>query len=192
MSRPNGLGISQTHPRTWRSALVALLAIPFTACSASPQSGSPPGTGNGPPQFLPVTARWCLDSAPPLQAPRCIQLEVPRGERQFSLGLQKRPPLPPLRGMWFSFSPATPARFWMHHTPAPLDMLFVREGRVIHIEAEVPPCPALPCTTYGTGTAVDGVVELAAGQANALGIEVGTPVRIQPLTPAVPAAPARD
>jgi uncharacterized membrane protein (UPF0127 family) len=80
----------------------------------------------------------------------------------------------------------------MHHTPAPLDMVFVREERVIHIEAEVPPCPSLPCTTYGTGTAVDGVVELAAGQAAALGIKVGTPVRILPLTPAVPAAPARD
>jgi uncharacterized membrane protein (UPF0127 family) len=80
----------------------------------------------------------------------------------------------------------------MHHTPAPLDMVFVREGRVIHIEAEVPPCPSLPCTTYGTGTAVDGVVELAAGQAAALGIKVGTPARILPLKTAVPAAPARD
>jgi uncharacterized protein len=178
------------HPRTWSLALVALVAIPFTACGAASENGRPPGQHNGPPQFLPITAQWCLSGG--IQPPRCIQLEVPQGDRQFALGLQKRPPLPPLRGMWFSFSPPAPARFWMHHTPAPLDMLFVQEGRVIHIETEVPPCPSLPCTTYGTGTAVDGVVELAAGQAAALGITVGTPVRILPLQTSVPAAPARD
>jgi len=177
------------HPRAWSLALVALLAIPFTACSAASESGRPPGQDNGPPQFLPVTAQWCL---PGRTQPRCIQLEVPQGDRQFALGLQKRPPLAPLRGMWFSFTPPAPARFWMHHTPAPLDMVFVQGERVIHIEAEVPPCPSLPCTTYGTGTAVDGVVELGAGQAAALGVKVGTPVRILPLKTAVPEAPVRD
>lgn len=187
MDRLKILGI---HPRIWRSALAALMAIPFTACGAASESGIPPVQDNGPPQFLPVTAQWCL--AGQTQPPRCIQLEVPQGDRQFALGLQKRPPLAPLRGMWFSFSPPAPARFWMHHTPAPLDMVFVREGRVIHIEAAVPPCPSLPCTSYGAGTAVDGVVELGAGQAAALGVKVGTPVRILPLRPAVPAAPARD
>lgn len=190
-------GIAWHHPPLWRSALACLMALPITACSTPSRSGSPTAPDSGPPQYLPITAQWCLVSIPEPgmgspETPRCIQLEVPRGERQFALGLQKRPALPPLRGMWFSFDPPTPARFWMHQTIAPLDMLFVREGKVIHIEAEVPPCPSLPCATYGTGTAVDGVVELAAGQAAALGIGVGTKVHIQPLKAASPSAPARD
>ena len=81
-----------------------------------------------PPQFLPIEARWCLPGG------RCIGLEVPRGERQFSFGLQLRPALPTLRGMWFDFGSPTLARFWMHRTPEPLDMLFIRDQRVVAIE----------------------------------------------------------
>jgi uncharacterized membrane protein (UPF0127 family) len=39
----------------------------------------------------------------------------------------------------------------------------------------------LPCSSYGPNEPVDGVVELAAGQAEALGIRVGSPVRIEAL-----------
>ena len=97
----------------------------------------------GPPQFLPLTAQACLEDAAPA---RCIQLEVPRGDRQYAMGLQMRPPLPPLRGMWFPYAPPAPARFWMHRTPEPLDMLFIRDGRVIALESSRPPlhAPALP------------------------------------------------
>ncbi len=128
-----------------------------------------------PPQWLPITARWCLT------ADRCIALEVADTPEKQSKGLQLRPALPPLRGMWFPYSPPAPARFWMHHTPEPLDMLFVREGRVIAIEAHTTPCPQLPCRSYGPDQEVDGVMELAAGQAQAQGIRVGTPVQIEPV-----------
>ena len=126
-----------------------------------------------PPQWLPITARWCLGPD------RCIALEVADTPEKQSKGLQLRPALPPLRGMWFPYSPPAPARFWMHRTPQPLDMLFVRESRVIAIEAHTTPCPQLPCRSYGPDQEVDGVLELAAGQAEALGIKVGTPVSIE-------------
>jgi len=64
--------------------------------------GCRPGQTQSPPQFLPITAQWCLEGPAP---PRCIQLEVPRGERQYAMGLQLRPPLAPLRGMWFPYTP---------------------------------------------------------------------------------------
>ncbi|MEA5391585.1 DUF192 domain-containing protein [Cyanobium gracile UHCC 0139] len=151
--------------------------------------GCGPGLSQGPPQFLPITAQWCLEGSPP---ERCIQLEVPRGERQYALGLQLRPPLPHLRGMWFPYAPPAVARFWMHRTPEPLDMLFIRDGRVAALETDVPPCMNLPCRSYGPDTPVDGVLELAAGQAAVLGITVGTPVRITPLPGAPPSGPAPD
>jgi uncharacterized protein len=46
---------------------------------------------------------------------------------------------------------------------------------------------SLPCRSYGPDQAVDGVLELAGGRAEALGIRVGTPVRIEALGD--PAAP---
>lgn len=130
-----------------------------------------------PPQYLPIEAQWCV--APD----RCIQLEVPRGERQFSFGLQLRPPLKPLQGMWFNFGSPVLARFWMHRTPAALDMLFIRDGKVVAIEANTKPCMHLPCPSYGPAEQVQGVVELGAGQAEALGIKVGTPAQIEWLKP---------
>ena len=149
-----------------------------------------------PPQYLPKEAHWCLagpasahaasgtggmPSAVKVAASPCLALEVPRTERQYAWGLQMRPPLPPLHGMWFAFQPPTPARFWMYRTLAPLDMVFVREGVVASIEAAAPPCPRLPCPSYGSGDLVDGVVELGAGEAARLGIRVGTPVEIRSL-----------
>ncbi|AII43985.1 hypothetical protein KR100_11525 [Synechococcus sp. KORDI-100] len=126
-----------------------------------------------PPQHLPVTAEWCLS------AERCIALEVARTPEQQRLGLMQRPELPPLRGMWFPFNRARRARFWMHNTLAPLDMVFLREGRVIHIESDVPVCPDLPCPSYGPTEWADGVVELGAGEARRLGIGTGQPSHIQ-------------
>ena len=126
-----------------------------------------------PPQHLPVTAEWCLS------AERCIALEVARTPEQQRLGLMQRPELPPLRGMWFPFNRARRARFWMHNTLAPLDMVFLREGRVIHIESDVPVCPDLPCPSYGPTEWADGVVELGAGEARRLGIGTGQPSPIQ-------------
>jgi uncharacterized membrane protein (UPF0127 family) len=154
----------------------------------------------GPPQFLPITAEWCLASAGP-----CLQLEVPAGDQQYVWGLQQRPPLPPLRGMWFRFSPPSQARFWMHLTPEPLDMLFLRDGRVVAIESALP-CMRLPCRSYGPLEPVDGVVELAAGEALRLGLRPGSPATPRLLVgpgrpaaggplmapPVSPAAPARD
>lgn len=119
------------------------------------------------PQQLPITAHWCLDQL------RCIGLEVASTPLQKRVGLMQRPPLPPLRGMWFPFDQPQPLRFWMLNTLVPLDMVFLRNNRVVAIEAEVPVCPALPCWGYGPRELSDGVVELRSGEAQRLGIDVG-------------------
>ena len=67
----------------------------------------------------------------------------------------------------------------MFNTIAPLDMLFLRGGTVIAIAREVPVCPALPCPSYGPDQLSDGVVELAAGEADRLGIQPGDPAKIE-------------
>ena len=137
-----------------------------------------------PPQMLPVTARWCLEAPAPARAtrPPCIDLEVASTPEQQRLGLMARPPLPPLRGMWFPFPKPQPLRFWMYQTPSPLDMLFLRGGAVIAIATDARPCLKLPCPDYGPDADSDGVVELAAGEAKRLGIRVGSRALIQPIS----------
>ena len=124
------------------------------------------------PQQLPITAQWCLDQH------RCIDLEEASTPMQKRIGLMQRTPLPPLRGMWFPFDQPQPLRFWMLNTLAPLDMVFIRDGRVMAIEADVPVCPALPCRGYGPSEPSDGVVELGVGEVRRLGIQVGDQVNI--------------
>ena len=135
-----------------------------------------------PPQILPIEARWCLEHPPSL----CIDLEVADQPDEQRLGLMQRPALSPLRGMWFPARPARPMRFWMHNTLAPLDMVFVRDGRVLDIAANVPVCRALPCPSYwadadGNGRAdfADGVIEIGAGEAERLRIRAGHAVVIE-------------
>jgi uncharacterized membrane protein (UPF0127 family) len=159
----------------------ALVVVP--ALAAAPADSAP--------QVLPLTAQACL-LRPEGAAPVCLQLEEPRNLRQYTLGLQLRPPLKPLQGMWFAYTPPSVVRFWMHHTPAPLDMLFIRDGQVRAIVAAAPPCMRLPCRSYGPDQAVDGVLEIGSGQAAALGIRVGTALRITPLSPSARSAPAPD
>lgn len=196
-----------------RLGVLALVVGPAGATGAAGAGRAP--TAQGPPQFLPVEAEWCLEqpagralpaptpsqpeaaastaatatstaaaaaaAAPsPSPAPAdCIQLEVPRSVRQMALGLMERPPLGPLRGMWFRFDPPTPVSFWMHRVPQPLDLIYLRQGRVIAIDAAVPPCPHLPCPSYGPVEPADGVVELQAHEAQRLGVVVGSPAPVR-------------
>jgi len=174
--------------------LVPALLVPALLGSGGAAAGDRSGA---PPQHLPIEGRWCPNGgAPAPGAPArpaaCVGLEVPRTWHQYTLGLQLRERLPADRGMWFAYRPAQVARFWMHRTPEPLDMVFVRNGRVIAIEPAAAPCMRLPCPSYGPDEPVDGVLELAAGQSSQLGLRVGSPLRVELLRSFGPTAPAPD
>jgi uncharacterized membrane protein (UPF0127 family) len=161
----------------WSAALAVTPALTIV-----PALAAVPSLAGFPPQFLPLTAQACF-LRPAGVAPVCLQLEEPRNLRQYVMGMQLRPPLPALQGMWFAYASPTVARFWMHQTPEPLDMLFIRDGRVIAIVAAAAPCMRLPCRRYGPDQAVDGVLEIGAGEAARLGIGEGTVLNITALSP---------
>jgi len=113
-----------------------------------------------------------------------VLLEVARTPRQQALGLMYRDPLPDNRGMLFPMGRPRPVNFWMKNVPGPLDMVFIYEGTIQAIEANVPPCEAEPCPTYGPGRQlIDHVIELRGGHAAELGLAVGDTVVISPVTP---------
>ncbi len=115
-------------------------------------------------------------------ADQVIQLEVARTPEQQEMGLMYRTDLAPDRGMVFPFDPPRRVGFWMKDTLIPLDMVFLLKGKVQAISSNVPPCKADPCPIYGPKALVDQVIELRAGQAEALGLKVDDRIVIQPLS----------
>ena len=115
---------------------------------------------------------------------KTIQLEVARTPQQQAIGLMNRKSLADDRGMIFLFNPPRVTQFWMKNTLIPLDMVFLRNGVVRAIAADVPPCKADPCPTYGSPTEIiDQVIELRGGRAKELNLKVGDRVPVNFLKP---------
>jgi len=85
------------------------------------------------------------------------------------------------QGMLFVYEPPQPVSFWMKNTKIPLDMVFLRDGQVKMLKANVPPCTTNPCPTYGPGSevAIDQVIELQAGRAAQLRLKIGDRMNIK-------------
>lgn len=153
------------------SGPVAPLDNPQDSTQQAPSMhSSQPQANQG--QVLPISAKTEI-------AGQVIQLEVAQTPQQQQMGLMHRPALPDDRGMLFPFNPPRPVRFWMRDTPQPLDMVFLLDGEVKAIETNVPPCTTFSCPTYGPGTDINQVIELRAGRAVELGLQVGDRLDIQ-------------
>jgi uncharacterized protein len=151
-------------------------AEPTVAPSKSPLGAKSPLSGKRslPGQVLPITATAKLGN-------QTFELEVAKTRQQEALGLMYRTFLPSNRGMLFLFSPSQPVQFWMKHCRMSLDMIFLRQGKVIAISANTPPCTADPCPVYGPNEPIDQVIEIRGGQSASLGLTVGANVEVQQL-----------
>lgn len=124
-------------------------------------------------QKLPVTAQVTVGDT-------TLDLEVARTPQQRRLGLMYRRSLAENRGMLFLFDSPRVVRFWMKNTLIPLDMIFLRDGRVEKVVTSAPPCEVSPCPSYGMEeTAVNQVIELPAGRASELGVQVGDRLMVE-------------
>jgi uncharacterized protein len=142
--------------------------------SASPITTETMPSSLASPQDLPITAQLLVGD-------RKISLEVAKTQQEQTIGLMSRTSLSNDRGMLFPFNPPSPTQFWMKNTLIPLDMLFIRDGKIQNIQANVPPCKADPCPSYGPPNSVliDNVLELNGGQAKILGLKVGDRIDIR-------------
>lgn len=131
-------------------------------------SSSPTNAG----QMLPISAQAEIKG-------KRIMLEVARTPQQQQIGLMYRTSLPDDRGMLFPFDPPQPVSFWMKNTLIELDMIFLQNGQVKAIKANVPPCTTTPCPSYGPSQIlIDQVIELRGGRAAELGLNVGDRITI--------------
>ena len=106
-----------------------------------------------------------------------VSVEVARTDGERVLGLSNRPSLADGEGMLFQFGRVQPASIWMKDMRFPLDIIWIRNGRVVMIkERAVPLRPDRPAEVF-TAEA-DVVLEVPAGFASAKKIAVGDTARI--------------
>jgi len=95
-----------------------------------------------------------------------VRIEVAADDETRAQGLMYRDRIPPGIGMLFLFAQSGDYPFWMKNTLVPLDMIWIDDQkRVVHVEANVPPCQADPCPSYPPHAQAKYVLELAAGEA---------------------------
>lgn len=170
------------EPKKWRAtALGILLSFVLMGCIPSATSSSnsrlPPLAQASPHQSnsgqsLPISAQAQVSG-------QIIDLEVAQTPQQQAMGLMYRAALADKQGMLFPFDPPQPVSFWMRNVPVSLDMIFLRDGKVVEIAANVPPCKTAACPVYGPKTPINQVIELRSGRAAELGLQVGDSIPIR-------------
>jgi uncharacterized membrane protein (UPF0127 family) len=94
------------------------------------------------------------------------ELAVSDAERQ--LGLMFRPQINDDQAMLFIFEEEGTHAFWMKNMRFPIDILWLdKDRRIVHIEAQVPPCVQDPCPSYPPDHPARFVLEIRSGGAAA-------------------------
>ena len=115
-----------------------------------------------------------------------INVEPVITAEQRSKGLSGRTSLDPNSGMLFVFSKDDKApSFWMKDMLIPLDIIWIKGGKVIKIDKNVPtPTEGTPdskLNIYSAGASVDYVLEVNSGFADSHSIKVGDTVNVSGL-----------
>ena len=104
-----------------------------------------------------------------------IEIEVAETPEDQALGLMYRQTVPPNTGMLFPYDDPHELTMWMRNTYASLDMVFIKADGVVHrIEYGAEPLSEKIISSRGN---VSAVLELAAGEAQRLGVKPGDAVR---------------
>jgi uncharacterized protein len=118
------------------------------------------------PQPLEITTRAGLKS---------YLIEIADDNSERSIGLMYRKMVLEGQGMLFDFGTTRLVQMWMRNTPAPLDILFIKEDG--HIESIAENTIPLSLDIIGSNDEVRFALELAAGTAKRDSIKPGDMVR---------------
>ncbi len=104
-----------------------------------------------------------------------IPVEIADTPAKRHLGLGNRAELRPGWGMLFLFDSSSRHGFWMKNMSFPIDIIWLRNRRVVHVAKQVPPPQSgEQPMTITPARAANLVLEIEAGRARALGLEVGS------------------
>ena len=113
--------------------------------------------------FLPTTL---LDRPQACINEICFNIELAKTQEERQRGLMHRQSLDENSGMFFIFDNEDLHSFWMKNTLVPLDIIWInKENKIVHIEHNVPPCIADPCSSYTPKEKAIYVLEVNGGLA---------------------------
>lgn len=94
-----------------------------------------------------------------------VVADVARTPSEQARGLGGRSGLGDAEGMYFPFSEMIVRSFWMKDMKFSIDIVWLRDGTVVRVDASVPLPPETgePLPTYSSLVPVDAVLELPAG-----------------------------
>jgi uncharacterized membrane protein (UPF0127 family) len=107
-------------------------------------------------------------------------VELAESSEQQALGLMFRDSLPDDHGMLFLFPGEAKRSFWMKNTRIALDIFyFDKELKLVSVSENVQPCRTPRCPGYPSTGPAKYVLELNAGKAAELGVQVGDVLGLQ-------------
>jgi len=140
-------------------------AAPIAASSAAPTTSAVASAVGQPPAGFEA-----LDVVTPKGRTRFF-VEIADNDAERERGLMFRKVVPPDRGMLFDFKTPRPVAFWMKNTLIPLDIIYIQgDGTVLSIARNTTPLSEAPIPSGGP---VVGVLELAGGRAEEIGLLPG-------------------
>jgi len=148
----------------------------LAGCSGEAQSGAPAANPPSPPAD---TTRDAWRATVQFPNGHEVLAEIADTPERWQRGYMFRREVGKGEGMVFVFPEASFRPFWMKNTLVPLDIIWMDEDRkVLHIEANTPPCKADPCPSYGPLRKASTVLEVRGGTAAAEGLKVGDHLQI--------------
>jgi len=124
------------------------------------------------PQYLTYELSWCIKNNP------CILLEIADTPLKRNIGLMQRENIAKDTGMVFIFDKPVIQKFWMFNTLIELDIIFVKNNKIIYLEKNLPICRKKPCPVYGPDDYFDYAIELNSGDIERLNIKLSDQVKL--------------
>ncbi|MBW2386852.1 MAG: DUF192 domain-containing protein [Deltaproteobacteria bacterium] len=152
-------------PRSTATLGIAITLLTTLACEAQPAAAPVPS----------ITIR-----------DQTVQLEIAGTRAEQEKGLGDRDSLAWGRGMLFEYSEPRFAGFWMKDMRFDIDIVWIRDSRIVDLSHRVKHSPEGPGPTIRPRELVDTVLEVPAGFAQANGWRVGDRTEIRRAQPANP------
>lgn len=108
-----------------------------------------------------------------------FSLLVAKTEKEKEIGLSGKKSLAKDSGMIFPYETKTTPTFWMRNMEFPIDIVFIRDGKIVTLYKDVKPATSNQnLQLYQPTQPIDNVIEINAGLSDQYGIKEGDTVSV--------------